>query len=124
MPSSLLLILTVRVLQHMPLVSLLCGSCCRERGVETRCACARVSGTLVDTKSGAKFAQNASDWRWLFPEVPTVLQSYHEKGALVCVASSCASSVTSVTAVADVVWLRCCVMCDVYFLPLLPARQA
>jgi bifunctional polynucleotide phosphatase/kinase len=35
---------------------------------------------LVTTKSGATFAKSASDWQWLFPEVPSVLQTIAAAG--------------------------------------------
>jgi len=36
--------------------------------------------TLITTKSGKKFASTSDDWRWLYYNTKTILQSYSDKG--------------------------------------------
>ncbi len=47
-----------------------------------------LDSTLVDTKSGATFAKNSSDWQWLFPEVPRVLQAAAASGFKLAIMSN------------------------------------
>jgi HAD superfamily hydrolase (TIGR01662 family) len=42
-----------------------------------------LDGTLIHTKSGAKFPKGASDWRWYCPDVPARLQKLAEEGYLI-----------------------------------------
>lgn len=36
-----------------------------------------LDGTLIITKSGARFPKDAEDWRFAFPEVPKKLRAFH-----------------------------------------------
>jgi len=44
--------------------------------------------TLIKTKSGNTFAENAQDWEWLYPEVPTKLQSFYNGGYKIVIFSN------------------------------------
>lgn len=37
-------------------------------------------GTLLTTRSGARFAQGAGDWKFLTPQVPAMLQQLVQDG--------------------------------------------
>jgi len=39
-----------------------------------------LDGTLISTKSGAKFAKDAQDWKWRFHLIPIVLKELSSKG--------------------------------------------
>jgi DNA 3'-phosphatase len=40
-----------------------------------------MDGTIITTKSGATFAKDSSDWKFLYPDIPTQLQARHQSGA-------------------------------------------
>jgi bifunctional polynucleotide phosphatase/kinase len=40
-----------------------------------------LDGTLIKTKSGVRFANDASDWTWLYSKVPTKLKELHAQGS-------------------------------------------
>jgi bifunctional polynucleotide phosphatase/kinase len=39
-----------------------------------------MDGTLIRTKSKKKFPESRTDWQWLYPKVPQVLQQKIEEG--------------------------------------------
>jgi DNA 3'-phosphatase len=47
-----------------------------------------LDGTLVIPKSGDKFAKDPSDWRWLYPDIPTKLRRLHEEGNRIAIISN------------------------------------
>lgn len=47
-----------------------------------------LDGTLIQTKSGAKFATNHNDWKFFHASVPTKLRSLHEEGKYVAIVSN------------------------------------
>ncbi|KAH3759203.1 DNA 3'phosphatase [Pelomyxa schiedti] len=44
--------------------------------------------TLITTRSGHKFPQNKSDWKWLFPNVPSILREMHSRGIKIVIFSN------------------------------------
>lgn len=47
-----------------------------------------MDGTLITTKSGAKFAKNKDDWKFLYPCVAEALRREYESGALIAIISN------------------------------------
>jgi DNA 3'-phosphatase len=47
-----------------------------------------LDGTLINTKSGAKFATNHNDWKFFHASVPEKLRSLHEEGTYVVIVSN------------------------------------
>jgi DNA 3'-phosphatase len=47
-----------------------------------------LDGTLIQTKSGAKFATNHSDWKFFHASVPTKLRSLYDEGKYVVIISN------------------------------------
>lgn len=39
-----------------------------------------LDGTLIKTKSGVHFANDAGDWTWLYAKVPIKLKELHAQG--------------------------------------------
>ena len=44
--------------------------------------------TLIRTKSGKNYAQDENDWTLLYPNVPEVLRTFHEKGFKVVIVTN------------------------------------
>eukprot|EP00904_Undaria_pinnatifida_P003137 jgi/Undpi1/12824/HiC_scaffold_7.g02491.m1 len=47
-----------------------------------------MDGTLIKTKSGARFGDSVGDWQLLHPSIPTVLRSWHDRGYKVAIISN------------------------------------
>jgi DNA 3'-phosphatase len=47
-----------------------------------------MDGTIITTKSGATFAKDSSDWKFLYPDIPTQLQARHQAGAHLFIVSN------------------------------------
>ena len=47
-----------------------------------------MDGTLISTKSGAKFPKSEDDWKFLFPNIPEILRQNYENGAHLAIISN------------------------------------
>jgi DNA 3'-phosphatase len=58
------------------------------RAVFNRLIAFDMDGTLITTKSGATFSKNVDDWKFLYPEVPSILRQRYESGAHLAIISN------------------------------------
>uniref|UniRef100_A0A7S0DTA9 Uncharacterized protein n=1 Tax=Amorphochlora amoebiformis TaxID=1561963 RepID=A0A7S0DTA9_9EUKA len=61
-----------------------------------------MDGTLIEPKSGSKFARNRTDWRWLFDNVPTKLKGLYNAGYKIVIFTNQAGIEKSRTNASDI----------------------
>lgn len=76
-----------------PLITLTVTSSATSKESTTKCACNSIhgfdlDGTLIVTKSGKRFAENANDWKWLSPQVPMRLREEYDRGNFIFILSN------------------------------------